>query len=66
MTIKLLHEIKNVCDIINKKYERGTHSKCLVQVYRAFVFPQTGISYSTFTRYVRIAKQYKMITEFCK
>ena len=42
--------------LISEHYEPENHSKCYLNVWRHFVFPQMGISQRTFTRYLKVIK----------
>lgn len=42
-----------VKEIISQHYEPGRHDKCKKAIYRNYVYKQTGISESTFWRYMQ-------------
>ena len=56
MQTRRLKAIEQVADIISQHYEQGNQRKCYKQVWRMFVFPQMGLSYPTFVRYVKALK----------
>lgn len=59
MSISTEIRISIVENIVNKQYEPECQRKCYLNVWRNFVFPQTGISLSTYNRYLKIIKKRK-------
>ncbi|PKO97060.1 MAG: hypothetical protein CVU12_01980 [Bacteroidetes bacterium HGW-Bacteroidetes-7] len=44
---------KAIAKIVNEHYEQGNQSKCLKSVWRHHIYPQWGMCYRTFLRYVK-------------
>ena len=57
MTLSAEVRLSTVEKYIRANYEKGNQSRCLQNVWRHYIFPQMGISLTTFKRYVKILKQ---------
>lgn len=44
--------IKRICEITQKHYEPGNHSKCYKAVWRNHIYPLYPMSYRTYLSYI--------------
>ena len=56
MSVAIEIKIAQLQRILSEHYEPENHQKCFSNVWRHFVFPQMGISKSTFNRYLKTIK----------
>lgn len=53
MTPSTLIRARAAVELARAHYERGNYARSLRQVWRIYAFPQLGICYHTFLRYLR-------------